>query len=149
AGSSAYFTMLTARPQAMGYSLTDSPSGLAAFVLVHPGFAQWAYGDDPTQTLSKDDVLDNITLYWLTDTGASSRRIYWENLGKGLTSAAAWKTSEITLPVAMTVFPDDVYRPPETWARRCYKTLSYFNEVDRGGHFAAWEQPELFSAELR
>jgi len=149
-GNSAYFTMLTARPQTVGYGMTDSPAGLAAWVLVHPGFAKWTYGDDPEKSPTKDDVLDNITLYWLTDSGASSGRLYWENGARGsVIVAAAQKTSEISLPVAITVFPDDVYRPPETWARRAYRNLIYFHEVDRGGHFAAWEQPELFAAELR
>jgi pimeloyl-ACP methyl ester carboxylesterase len=149
-GNSAYFTMLTARPQTVGYGMTDSPAGLAAWVLVHPGFAKWTYGDDPEKSPTKDDVLDNITLYWLTNSGASSGRLYWENGARGSDSvAAAQKTSEISLPVAITVFPDDVYRAPESWARRAYKKLVYFHEVDKGGHFAAWEQPELFSAELR
>jgi pimeloyl-ACP methyl ester carboxylesterase len=149
-GNSAYFTMLTARPQTVGYGMTDSPAGLAAWVLVHPGFAKWTYGDDPEKSPTKDDVLDNITLYWLTNSGASSGRLYWENGARGsVIVAAAQKTSEISLPVAITVFPDDVYRPPESWARRAYKNLIYFHEVDKGGHFAAWEQPELFSAELR
>jgi pimeloyl-ACP methyl ester carboxylesterase len=149
-GNSAYFTMMTARPQTVGYGATDSPAGLAAWILVHPGFAQWSYGDDPKASPTKDDVLDNITLYWLTNTAASSGRLYWENGARGsVIVAAAQKTSEITLPVAITVFPDDVYRPPETWARRAYKNLVYFHEVDKGGHFAAWEQPELFSTELR
>jgi pimeloyl-ACP methyl ester carboxylesterase len=146
----AYFSMMTARPQTVGYGATDSPVGLAAWVLVHPGFAQWTYGDDPKASPSKDDVLDNITLYWLTKTAASAARLYWENGARGsVILAAAQKTLEIALPVAITVFPEDVYRPPETWARRAYKNLIYFNEVDKGGHFAAWEQPELFSAELR
>jgi len=149
-GNSAYFTMLTARPQTVGYGMTDSPAGLAAWVLVHPGFAKWTYGDDPEKSPTKDDVLDNITLYWLTNSGASSGRLYWENGARGsVIVAAAQKTSEISLPVAITVFPDDVYRPPESWARRAYKNLVFFHEVDKGGHFAAWEQPELFSAELR
>ena len=149
-GNSAYFTMLTARPQTVGYGAADSPAGLAAWILVHPGFAQWAYGNDPGQSPTKDDVLDNITLYWLTNTATSAARLYWENGARGsVIVAAAQKTSEISLPVAITVFPDDVYRAPETWARRAYRNLSYFHEVDKGGHFAAWEQPELFSAELR
>jgi len=149
-GNLAYFTMMTARPQTVGYGATDSPAGLAAWVLVHPGFAQWAYGADPGQSPTKDDVLDNITLYWLTNTAASAARLYWENGARGsVIVAAAQRTGEISLPVAITVFPEDVYRPPETWARRAYRNLIYFNEVDKGGHFAAWEQPELFSAELR
>jgi pimeloyl-ACP methyl ester carboxylesterase len=148
-GSSAYNAMMTARPQAIGYGLTDSPAGLAAWLLVHPGFAQWTYGDDPAQSPTKDEVLDDFTLYWLTNSATSSARLYWENGGRGILSAAAQKTAEISLPVAITVFPDDVYRPPETWARRAYRNLIYFHEVDKGGHFAAWEQPELFAAELR
>jgi pimeloyl-ACP methyl ester carboxylesterase len=149
-GNAAYFTMMTARPQTVGYGATDSPTGLAAWVLVHPGFKDWKYGDDPAQSPTKDDVLDNITLYWLTNTAASAARLYWENGARGsVIVAAAQRTSEIALPVAITVFPEDVYRPPETWARRAYPNLTYFHEVDKGGHFAAWEQPELFSAELR
>jgi pimeloyl-ACP methyl ester carboxylesterase len=150
AGNSAYFTMMTARPQTVGYGATDSPAGLAAWVLVHPGFAQWRYGADPKQSPSKDDVLDNITLYWLTNTTASAARLYWENGARGSVIASGpQKTSEISLPVAITVFPEDVYRAPESWAKRAYPSLSYFHEVDKGGHFAAWEQPELFACELR
>jgi pimeloyl-ACP methyl ester carboxylesterase len=149
-GNSAYFVMLSARPQTVGYGVADSPVSLAAWMLVHPGFAQWTFGGDNQQSPTKDDVLDNITLYWLTNSGTSSGRLYWENGARGsILSAAAQKTAEISLPVAITVFPEDVYRPPETWARRAYKNLIYFHEVDKGGHFAAWEQPELFSAELR
>src|SRR5215203_3723188 len=148
-GNAAYVAMMTARPQNIGYGVADSPAGLAAWLLGHPGFAKWTYGADPQQSPTTDDVLDNITLYWLTNTGASAARIYWENAGRGVTSAAAQKTAEISLPVAVTVFPDEVYRVPETWARRAYPNLIYFNEVGKGGHFAAWEQPELFSAELR
>jgi len=148
-GNSAYNVIMTARPQAVGYGLTDSPAGLAAWMLVHPGFAQWTYGDDPEKSPTKDEVLDDFTLYWLTNSATSSARLYWENGGRGITSAAAQKTAEISLPVAITVFPEEVYRPPETWARRAYRKLIYFHEVDRGGHFAAWEQPELFAAELR
>jgi pimeloyl-ACP methyl ester carboxylesterase len=148
-GNSGYFAALTTRPQAVGYGLTDSPAGLAAFFLWHPGFAQWAYGDDPGEPKTKDEVLDDITLYWLTNTAASSGRLYWENHGASPTSATAMKTAEISVPVGITVFPDDVYRPPQTWARRAYPTLTYFHEVDKGGHFAAWEQPDLFSAEIR
>jgi pimeloyl-ACP methyl ester carboxylesterase len=149
-GNSAYFTMLTARPQTVGYGATDSPVGLAAWILVHPGFSEWSYGAEPEKSPTKDDVLDNITLYWLTNTAASAARLYWENGAKGsVIVAAAQRTGDIALPVAITVFPDDVYRAPETWARRAYRNLTYFHEVDKGGHFAAWEQPELFSAELR
>jgi pimeloyl-ACP methyl ester carboxylesterase len=148
-GYLAYFAMMTARPQAVGYGMADSPAGLAAWVLVHPGFGKWAYGRDPEQTLTRDDVLDDITLYWLTNTGTSAARLYWENAGRGPTASAAWKTTEIKLPVAITVFGEDAYRPPETWARRAYPSLMYFHETEKGGHFAAWEQPELFSSEMR
>ena len=148
-GNSAYLTMMTARPQNVGYGVTDSPAGLAAWLLGHPGFAQWKFGADPAQSPTRDDVLDNISLYWLTNTGTSAARIYWENAGRGVTSAAAQMTAEISLPVAITVFPDEVYRAPESWARRAYPNLIYFNEVDKGGHFAAWEEPRLFAAELR
>jgi pimeloyl-ACP methyl ester carboxylesterase len=149
-GNAAYFNMMAARPQTVGYGMTGSPVGLAAFILVHPGFSQWTYGTDPDKSPTKDDVLDDITLYWLTNSAASAARLYWENSARGsIIVAAAQKTSEISLPVAITVFPEDVYRAPETWARRAYKNLIYFHEVDRGGHFAAWEQPQLFAEEMR
>jgi pimeloyl-ACP methyl ester carboxylesterase len=147
--SSAYFTMMTARPQTIGYGVTDSPAFLAAWILVHPGFARWAFGADLGKSPTKDDVLDDITLYWVTDTATSAGRIYWENGGRNVLSAAAQKTADISLPVAITVFSEDVYRPPETWARRAYRNLIYFHEVDKGGHFSAWEQPQLFAEELR
>ena len=149
AGYAGYFIALTSRPQAVGYGLTDSPAGLAAFFLWHPGFANWTYGDDPSASPTKDDVLDNFSLYWLTNTAASAGQIYWENHGVQPTSAAGLKSAEVSVPVGITVFPDDVYRAPESWARRAYPNLTYFNEVDRGGHFAAWEQPRLFTEELR
>jgi pimeloyl-ACP methyl ester carboxylesterase len=148
-GNTAYVVMMTARPQTIGYGVTDSPVGLAAWLLGHPGFAQWTYGSDSEKSPTKDDVLDNITLYWLTYSGTSAARLYWENAGRGVTSATAQKTAEISLPVAITVFPHEVYRAPETWARRAYRNLIYFHEVDKGGHFAAWEEPELFATELR
>ena len=137
----AYSVMMNTRPQMISYGLTDSPAGLAAFI--------YDYNNgEPERLLTKDQMLDDITLYWLTNTAASSARLYWENHGNIL-SAVAQKTAEISLPVAITVFPDEIYRAPETWARRAFPKLSYFHEVDKGGHFAAWEQPELFSAELR
>jgi pimeloyl-ACP methyl ester carboxylesterase len=148
-GNRAYFVMMTARPQAVGYGMTDSPAGLAAWILVHPGFAEWTYGGDPEKSPTKDEVLDDITLYWLTNSGTSAARLYWENSGRGVINATAQKTAEISLPVAITVFPRESYRTPQTWARRAYRNLIYFNEVESGGHFAAWEQPELFSTELR
>jgi pimeloyl-ACP methyl ester carboxylesterase len=94
-------------------------------------------------------VLDNFTLYWLTNSAASAGRLYWENKGRSPLSSAAQKTTDISLPVAVTVFPDDVYFPPKTWARRAYSRLIYFHQADKGGHFAAWEQPRLFTEELR
>jgi len=148
-GNLAYVTMMNARPQAVGYGLTDSPAGLAGWMLVHPGFAQWAYGDDPEQSPTKDEVLDDFSLYWLTNTSASAARIYWEHRGLNLISAAALRTSEISVPVAITVFPEEVYQVPESWARRAFPKLVYFHQAARGGHFAAWEYPELFAAELR
>jgi pimeloyl-ACP methyl ester carboxylesterase len=138
----AYGAIMGTRPQAIGYSLADSPVGLAAWI--------YDYNNgEPARRLNRDDVLDNITLYWLTNTATSAARIYWETAGQSVVISAAQKTSEISLPVAITVFPDEVYRAPESWARRAYRNLIYFNEVDKGGHFAAWEQPELLSAELR
>jgi pimeloyl-ACP methyl ester carboxylesterase len=148
-GNLTYVAMMNARPQAVGYGMTDSPAGLAGFMLVHPGFEHWSYGEDPTQSPTRDDVLDDFTLYWLTNSATSAARIYWENRGRNLTSASAQKTSEIKVPVAITVFPEEVYRPPKTWAQRAFPKLIYFNEADRGGHFAAWEHPELFATELR
>ena len=138
----AYAAMMGTRPQVIGQALTDSPAGLAAFM--------YDYNNgEPERLLGKDDFLDNVTLYWLTNSATSSARLYWETSGQSVLLAAAQKTAEIALPVAITVFPDEVYRAPETWARRAYRNLIYFHEVDKGGHFAAWEQPELFAAEIR
>ncbi|MER9237051.1 epoxide hydrolase [Mesorhizobium sp. M0622] len=147
-GNRSYAVMMGTRPQTIGYGLMDSPVGLAAWMLGHPGFSRWTYSEsDPEK--SPDEVLDDITLYWLTDTATSASRIYWEYGGRSPAFAGPEMTSEISLPVAITVFPGESYRAPETWARRAYRNLIYFHEVDKGGHFAAWEQPELFSAELR
>jgi pimeloyl-ACP methyl ester carboxylesterase len=148
-GGLSYLTMMGARPQAVGYGLTDSPAGLAGFTLVHGGFAKWTYGADPTQSPTRDDVLDDFSLYWLTNTATSAARLYWENRNSSLVSAASQKTAEIKVPVAITVFPDEVIRAQEAWARRAFPTLSYFHEAERGGHFAMWEYPELFTTELR
>jgi pimeloyl-ACP methyl ester carboxylesterase len=138
----AYGAIMGTRPQVIGYALTDSPVGLAAWI--------YDYNNgEPERLLDRDDVLDDITLYWLTNSATSAARLYWETSGQSVILAAAQMTGEISLPVAITVFPEEVYRAPETWARRAYRNLIYFNEVDKGGHFAAWEQPELFSAELR
>ena len=138
----AYGAIMGTRPQTIGYALTDSPVGLAAWI--------YDYNNgEPARLLHRDDVLDDITLYWLTNTATSAARLYWETAGQSVVLAAAQKTSEISLPVAISVFPEEVYRAPETWARRAYRNLVYFNELNKGGHFAAWEQPELFAAELR
>jgi len=147
-GNRSYAVIMGTRPQTIGYGLTDSPAGLAAWLLGHPGLSHWTYDDsDPEKSL--DDVLDDITLYWLTNSAASSSRLYWEYGGRSPALAGPEKTAEISLPVAITVFPGESYQAPETWARRAYRNLIYFHAVDKGGHFAAWEQPELFSAELR
>jgi pimeloyl-ACP methyl ester carboxylesterase len=148
-GNAAYVTMMASRPQAVGYGLTDSPAGLAGFMLVHPGFAHWSFGADPAQSPSRDDVLDNFTLYWLTNSAVSAARLYWENGPRSATSATAQRSAEVSLPMAITVFPEEVYRPPESWARRAFSNLVYFHEAPKGGHFAAWEQPELFADEVR
>jgi len=148
-GGLAYLVMMGARPQAVGYGVTDSPAGLAGWMLVHGGFDKWSYGKAPQQSPTVDDVLDNFTLYWLTNTSASAARIYWENRDQDLISAAAQKTGDISVPVAITVFPDEVFRAQERWARRAFPNLIYYHEADRGGHFAMWEYPELFANELR
>jgi pimeloyl-ACP methyl ester carboxylesterase len=148
-GNRSYAVMMGNRPQTIGYALEDSPAGLAAWMLGHPGFTHWTYDkSDPEK--SPDEVLDDITLYWLTNSATSSARLYWEyGGGRSPVLAAVEKTSEISLPVAITVFPGESYQAPETWARRAYRNLSYFHQVDKGGHFAAWEQPELFASEIR
>jgi pimeloyl-ACP methyl ester carboxylesterase len=147
-GNRSYALMMGTRPQTIGYGLADSPAGLAAWMLGHPGFATWTYSSsDPEK--SPDEVLDDISLYWLTSTATSSGRLYWEYGGGSPALAGPEMTSQVSLPVAITVFPGESYHAPETWARRAFRNLIYFHEVDRGGHFAAWEQPDLFSAELR
>ena len=144
---SGYAIEMVTRPQTIGYSLSDSPVGLAAWF--YDKFADWTYsGGDPERSLTKDEMLDDITLYWLTHTETSSARLYWENNTNNF-NAVEQKTAEIAVPVAVTVFPGEIYRAPRSWAERGYRNLIYFHEVDRGGHFAAWEEPELFSAELR
>jgi pimeloyl-ACP methyl ester carboxylesterase len=137
-----YAVMMGTRPQTIGYALTDSPAGLAAWIFDYNN-------GEPERLLDRDDVLDDITLYWLTNSATSSARLYWETSGQSVLLAAAQMTGEISLPVAITVFPGEVYRAPETWARRAYRNLIYFREVDKGGHFAAWEQPQLFTEEIR
>ena len=147
ARNAAYGALMVTRPQTIGYALCDSPTALAAFM--YEKIAEWTDSNgEPERVLSRDVILDAISLYWLTDTGASSSRFYWENNNNNFSSAAQ-RTREITIPVAVTVFPHEIYRAPKTWTERAYPSLSYFNEVNKGGHFAAWEQPDLFSAEMR
>lgn len=148
-GGFIYKAAMEARPQGVSYGLTDSPVGLASWIFLHPGFEHWSYGKDAKQLPTKDEVLDDISLYWLTGSASSASRIYWENRHINIVSAGSMKADQITIPVAVTTFPQDVYASPESWAKRAYKNLIYFNEVDRGGHFAAWEQPQLFTEELR
>lgn len=137
-----YAAIMGTRPQTIGYSLADSPVGLAAWF--YDKLADWVFfRGEPERAFTRDEILDNITLYWLTNTGPSSARIYWEN------AANAAMPGIITVPVAVTIFPGEVYRPPEHWVERAYPNLIYYNKVDKGGHFAAWEEPELFSAEVR
>jgi pimeloyl-ACP methyl ester carboxylesterase len=153
--NAAYGALMHTRPQTVGYGLTDSPAGLAAWLLDHgDGYGQPAGAiervleAEPAGDLTRDDVLDDISLYWLTNSAVSSARLYWENTYDYF-SAESHKTADISLPVAMTVFPGEIYRAPRSWAERAYDQLIYFNEVDKGGHFAAWEQPELLAAEIR
>jgi pimeloyl-ACP methyl ester carboxylesterase len=142
-------------PQTIGYALTDSPVGLASWILDHDTDSYEkitsAFVDgNPAGGLTRDRILDNITLYWLTATGTSAARMYWEGARATAAAAAAGQTPpEVSLPVAFTVFPGEIYQAPRSWAERVYPNLIYFNEVDRGGHFAAWEEPELFTEELR
>ncbi|NTF45918.1 epoxide hydrolase family protein [Rhizobium rhizogenes] len=145
--NAAYGAMMVTRPQTIGYSLSDSPSGLAAWM--YEKFAQWSDSDGvPERVFSRDEMLNDITLYWLTNTGASSSRFYWENNNNNF-SAEAQKTRDIKIPVAISVFPQEIYRAPESWSKKAYPTLYYYHQVDKGGHFAAWEQPQLFAEELR
>jgi len=143
----AYGAEMQTRPQTIGYALADTPSGLAAWM--YEKIAEWSDSDgNPERVIGRDAILDDITLYWLTNTGAASSRFYWENNNNNF-SAAAQKTNQIKVPVAITVFPREIYRAPESWSRQAYPSLYYFHEVAKGGHFAAWEQPELFSSEMR
>ncbi|HLN16979.1 MAG TPA: alpha/beta fold hydrolase [Acidimicrobiales bacterium] len=145
----AYAQIMTTRPQTL-YGLADSPIDLAAFMLDHgdgsgqPGLVQQIVEGHPPGANTLDDLLDNITLYWLTNTGISSARLYWENKGD------FFNAKNISIPFAISAFPDELYQAPRSWAERAYlHNLIYYNELDRGGHFAAWEQPELFTSELR
>jgi pimeloyl-ACP methyl ester carboxylesterase len=145
----AYAQFMTTRPQTM-YGLADSPIDLAAFMLDHgdgtgqPGLVQQVLEGTYQSDLTTDDLLDNVTLYWLTNTGVSSARLYWEN------KADFFDAKNVTIPFAISVFPHELYQAPRSWAERAYpNNLVYFNQLDRGGHFAAWEQPQLFSEEMR
>jgi pimeloyl-ACP methyl ester carboxylesterase len=150
-----YFLEQTTRPQTIGYSLLDSPVGLAAWMLDHDTDSYYkisrAFVDgEPVGNLTRDSILDNITVYWLTGTGASAARWYWE-FGRFLAAAGAAGQAPppVSVPVGFTTFPGEIWAAPRSWVETAYPGLAYFNEVDRGGHFPAWEEPELFSEELR
>jgi pimeloyl-ACP methyl ester carboxylesterase len=148
-----YFVEQATRPQTIGYALLDSPVALAAWMLDHDTDSYYkisrAFVDgQPTGNLTMDHILDNITLYWLTGTGASAARSYWES-GRAAALTAGQAPPDVMLPVAFSVFPGEIFRAPRSWVEKGYSNLTYFNEVDRGGHFAAWEEPQLFSSEVR
>ncbi len=150
-----YFLEQSTRPQTIGYSLLDSPVGLAAWMLDHDTDSYYkisrAFVDgEPVGNLTRDNIVDNITLYWLTGTGASAARWYWE-FGRFLAaaSAAGQAPPAVSVPVGFTTFPGEIWAAPRSWVETVYPSLKYFNEVDRGGHFPAWEEPELFSTEVR
>ncbi|MBB3317768.1 pimeloyl-ACP methyl ester carboxylesterase [Rhizobium sp. BK181] len=137
-----YAAIMNTRPETVGYGIADSPVGLAAWL--YDKIADWVFTrGEPEKALSKDAILDNITLYWLTNTGPSSGKIYWENTVSGA------KLTAIQVPTGVTIFPGEVYRPPKEWLVRAYPKLIYYNRASRGGHFAAWEEPNLFSQEIR
>jgi hypothetical protein len=142
-------------PQTIGYALTDTPVGLAAWMLDHDpdSYAKISnafLGGQPSGGLTRERIVDNITLYWLTNTATSSARLYWEGFRAIFAAIASGeKPPELKLPVAFTVFPGEIFQAPRSWAEKVYPNLIYFNEAERGGHFAAWEEPELFSEEIR
>jgi pimeloyl-ACP methyl ester carboxylesterase len=150
-----YFLEQSTRPQTIGYALADSPIALAAWLLDHDTDAYYkishAFVDgEPAGNLTPDHILDNITLYWLTGTGASAARSYWENGQAAAAAAAAGQAPpDVALPTGFTTFPGEIWQTPRSWAEKSYPNLTYFNKVDRGGHFAAWEEPELFATEVR
>jgi pimeloyl-ACP methyl ester carboxylesterase len=148
-----YFVEQATRPQTIGYALLDSPIALAAWMLDHDTDSYYkiagAFVDgEPSGNLTRDHILDNVTLYWLTATGASAARSYWES-GQAQAKAAGQAPPPMTLPFGFTTFPGEIWRTPRSWVEKAYPNVSYFNEVDEGGHFAAWEEPQLFSAEVR
>jgi pimeloyl-ACP methyl ester carboxylesterase len=150
-----YFLEMATRPQTISYALLDSPVALAAWLLDHDTDSYYkisrAFVDgEAVGNLTRDHIVDNITLYWLTGTGASAARSYWED-GQALAQALAGGQAppEISLPVGFTTFPGEIWRTPRSWAEKAYPNLTYFNEVEKGGHFAAWEEPQLFAEEMR
>jgi pimeloyl-ACP methyl ester carboxylesterase len=148
-----YFLEQATRPQTIGYALLDSPVALAAWMLDHDTDSYYkishAFVDgQPAGNLTRDKILDNVTVYWLTGTGASAARSYWES-GRAQAAAAGQAPPAVTIPVGFTTFPGEIFRAPRSWVEAVYPSLTYFNEVDRGGHFAAWEEPEVFSEEMR
>jgi pimeloyl-ACP methyl ester carboxylesterase len=150
---SGYFLEQATRPQTIGYALLDSPVALAAWMLDHDTdsyekISRAFLDGQPAGNLTPDRILDNITLYWLTGTGASAARAYWES-GRAQALAAGQAPPDVSIPVGFTTFPDEIFRAPRSWVEQAYPNLIYFNEADRGGHFAAWEEPELFSEEVR
>jgi pimeloyl-ACP methyl ester carboxylesterase len=150
-----YFLEQATRPQTIGYALLDSPVALAAWMLDHDTDSyekiSRAFVDgQPTGNLTRDHIVDNITVYWLTGTGASAARSYWESgRAQALAATTGQAPPEVKLPVGFTTFPDEIFRAPRSWVELGYPTLTYFNEADRGGHFAAWEEPELFATEIQ
>ncbi|HJW67244.1 MAG TPA: epoxide hydrolase [Gaiellaceae bacterium] len=148
-----YFLEQSTRPQTIGYALLDSPVALAGWMIDHDTDSYYkisrAFVDgQPVGGLTRDHILDNITLYWLTATGASAARSYWEG-GRAAALAASQTPPAVTIPVGFTTFPGEIFRAPRSWVEKSYPNVVYFNEAERGGHFAAWEEPELFSTELR
>jgi pimeloyl-ACP methyl ester carboxylesterase len=148
-----YFVEQATRPQTIGYALLDSPVALAGWMLDHDTDSYYkisrAFVDgQPAGHLTRDNILDNITLYWLTGTGASAARAYWES-GRAQAAAAGLAPPQVSLPVGFTTFPGEIFQAPRSWVEQSYPTLVYFNKADKGGHFAAWEEPELFSEEVR
>jgi pimeloyl-ACP methyl ester carboxylesterase len=150
-----YFLEMATRPQTIGYALLDSPVALAAWLLDHDTDSYYkisrAFVDgEPAGNLTRDHILDNVTLYWLTGTGASAARSYWEDaLARAQILASGQAPPDVSLPVGFTTFPGELWRTPRSWVENSYPNVTYFNEVDKGGHFAAWEEPELFAAEMR
>ena len=149
-----YFVEQSTRPQTIGYALLDSPVALAAWMVDHDTDAYYkiarAFTDGkPSGNLTRDHILDNVTTYWLTGTGASAARSYWEAYGPDAPAAGQKPLPASSIPFGFTTFPGEIWRSPRSWVEASYPNVVYFNEVDKGGHFAAWEEPELFSEEMR